>query len=40
MIEKTPYTAIVLSGLEGDRFMDTVYNFANCRHGSSLDTLH
>ena len=33
MIEKTPYTAIVLSGLEGDRFMDTVYNFAGCRHG-------
>lgn len=31
-ISKTPYTAIVLSGIEGDRFMETAYNFARCRH--------
>lgn len=31
-LDKTPYTAIVLSGVEGERFMETAYNFANCRH--------
>lgn len=32
MINKTPHTSIVLSGVENDRFWDTAYNFAQCRH--------
>lgn len=32
MLNKTPYTAIYFSGVEGDRFIDTAYRFADCRH--------
>ena len=30
-MHKDPHTEIFLSGVEGDRFMDTAYNFAECR---------